>query len=58
MTIHDYLKELEAIPLTDAALIATQKGGEAALQAVAVRRCIKILEENDHKNQSLGLAKP
>ncbi len=58
MTIYDYLKELEAIPLYDTALIATQKGGEAALRAIAVRRCIKILEENDNKNKRLGLAKP
>jgi hypothetical protein len=53
MTIYDYLKELEAVPLHDAALTITPKGADAALQAVAVRRCIKILEENDHKNQSL-----
>jgi hypothetical protein len=53
MTIYDYLKELEAVPLHDAAGSITPKGGDAAIQAVAVRRCIKILEKPPEPQKSL-----
>ena len=42
--LHDYLLDVESVPLKDEGNVVTTTGGDAKIMAIAVKECIRIAE--------------